>query len=160
MSTTNPLIDLMKEYGVEVWMLGSNEKPDPMSIKVADMLTEIHRLRPYEFTSFAADVQQWQRETFPGGTAVGAANHLLEEAGELADELERFNETDDYNALGMAEEEAADVFLLLIAVSGLVGFDLMDAAKTKMAKNRARVWETAPNDRGYRKHIEQEGGEE
>lgn len=108
-----------------------------------------------DFAAFAADVQQWQRETFPGGSAIGAVNHLLEEAGELADELERHRETGDDNALGLAEEEAADVLLLLIAVAGLVGFDLLAAARTKMVKNRQRIWESTPNRRGYRKHIDQ-----
>jgi NTP pyrophosphatase (non-canonical NTP hydrolase) len=107
-----------------------------------------------DFSTFAVDVQQWQRETFPGGSALGAANHLLEEALELVADLERYGETGDENALGQAGEEAADVLLLLIAVAGLVGFDLMDEAHRKMEKNRARTWETVPNERGYRKHIE------
>lgn len=109
---------------------------------------------PDGFAKFAADVQEWQRETFPGGTSVGAVEHLVEEAGELADAI-KHGPSDE-----AVREEAADVLLLLIAVVGLEGFDLMAAAQEKMAINRARAWETVPNERGYRKHIEQaEGGQ-
>lgn len=103
-----------------------------------------------DFNRFATEVQQWQRETFPGGSSYGAVEHLVEEAGELAYAVKH----GPSNAA--VREEAADVLLLLIAVAGLEGFDLMAAAQHKMRINRERTWETAPNERGYRKHIEAE----
>lgn len=104
-----------------------------------------------DFNEFALSVQQWQRETFPGGDSEGAAYHLLEEAQELVREIE------SSEFASRIEEEAADVFLLLIAVAGLEEFNLMDVAQRKMEKNRVRVWETEKNERGYRKHIESNG---
>jgi hypothetical protein len=45
MTDTNDLIDLMREYGVEVYMLGTDEESSPTGVALADMLTEIHMLR-------------------------------------------------------------------------------------------------------------------
>jgi hypothetical protein len=42
---TDDLIDLMREYGVEVHMLGTDEDAEPSSTAMCDMLTEIHTLR-------------------------------------------------------------------------------------------------------------------
>lgn len=42
---SNDLIDLMREFGVEVRLLGTDEEPNPCEAKIADMLTEIHTLR-------------------------------------------------------------------------------------------------------------------
>jgi hypothetical protein len=44
-SGTNDLVDLMREFGVEVRMLGTDEEPSPTGVALADMLTEIHTLR-------------------------------------------------------------------------------------------------------------------
>lgn len=112
---------------------------------------------PGDFPAFAKEVQQWQRETFPGGSGLGAARHLLEEAGELVEALEPVKEGTITAALERDREmrkEAADCLLLLIAVAGLEGFDLLEAAREKMKINRARTWETSSGEKGYRKHIE------
>lgn len=42
---SNDLIDLMREYGIEVQMLGTDESPSPAEVALAHMLTEIHTLR-------------------------------------------------------------------------------------------------------------------
>jgi hypothetical protein len=41
----NDLTDLIREYGVEVHMLGTGEEPTPTGVVLADMLTEISTLR-------------------------------------------------------------------------------------------------------------------
>lgn len=60
--SSNDLIGLMKEFGVEVRMLGTDEEPNPNGVAMADMLTEIHRLRnrvaAYEAPDFDAE---WKR---------------------------------------------------------------------------------------------------
>lgn len=46
--TSNELIALMREFNLEVKMLGPSDDPDPSSPDIAAMLTEIHRLRQIE----------------------------------------------------------------------------------------------------------------
>jgi len=107
---------------------------------------------PLTLESLAAEIRAWQIETFPNGTPLGAAEHLLEEARELVQELRGMGKPRAYD-FDRVREEAADVLLLLIAVAGMVGFDLLPAAVDKMEINRNRTWESEPNERGYRKHV-------
>lgn len=84
-------------------------------------------------------VVEWAGKTFPGQTAKSKADHLLDEARELA----------DAPADG---EEMADVFLLLLHIAHMGGVDLMEEARKKLAKNQARQW-SAPDDRGVYHHV-------
>lgn len=90
-----------------------------------------------------SEIVEWQRETFPNASTIGAARHLLEEAHELVAAVE----SDEF---GLAEEEAADVLLLLLSVCDKIGANLLEAARTKLDKNRQRTWHATPD--GYFKH--------
>lgn len=80
----------------------------------------------------------WQHEVFPNNTAIGAANHLLEEAQELV------NKVDD-------PMEIADIFILLLAVSDRNNIDLLEAVYMKHKINLRRTF--GPMDEnGVRRH--------
>ena len=86
---------------------------------------------------FQRDVVAWQQRTFPNATVGTIISHLQEEIAELA-ELP-------------SGEEAADVFMLLLALAGWMDFKLSDAAEAKFAVNQERRWTvTAPG--GHTKH--------
>jgi NTP pyrophosphatase (non-canonical NTP hydrolase) len=67
---------------------------------------------------------------------------LLEEAGEFAKAARK------HGGMGFAddtqrkdvEEEAADVFIILLGLCNMLNIDLEQAFRTKEAKNKKRVW--------------------
>lgn len=64
--TSNELLDLMREYGVKVEMLGTEEEPSPNSLAIGDMLLEIHGLRA-KVAELAMGLEASLRVTFPEG---------------------------------------------------------------------------------------------
>lgn len=88
---------------------------------------------------FGAEVAQWAEATFPGQTAKSKADHLVDEARELADA------PDD-------GEEMADVLLLLLHIAHMQGVNLMLEARKKLEINKRRQWGPA-DTRGVHKHV-------
>lgn len=95
-----------------------------------------------DIRSLQRDVAEWAEQAFPGQTAKSKADHLVDEARELAD--------DPSNG-----EEMADVFILLLHIAYMGDVDLMLEARKKMAKNRLRQW-GPPDARGVCHHVESE----
>lgn len=91
-----------------------------------------------------AEVNEWQRATFPDGTARSAAVHLLKEAHELA--------ADPHDA-----EEMADVLMLVAGVADRAGVDLHAALRAKLEKNRQRKW-GKPDADGVVEHVREPEG--
>lgn len=85
------------------------------------------------------EIYEWQQATFGGGTEYGRVMHFLEELKEYMADLSN-------------GEEAADVFLLFIAITKNRGIDLRAEAERKLAINKKRTWAKAPG--GYSKHQE------
>lgn len=68
---------------------------------------------------------------------------LMEEVGELAKAIRKQHgmKTDDNSQKHDVEEEAADVFWLLIDLCNRLGIDLEQAFADKEAKNAQRTWQ-------------------
>lgn len=88
---------------------------------------------------FQREVSTWAQETFPNQTPASKLAHLCDEVEEL-----KLCPDDG--------EEMADIFILLLNLAEMNGFDLMHEARAKMTKNRARKW-GKPDERGVCKHI-------
>lgn len=67
---------------------------------------------------------------------------LVEEMGELAKAIRKANgqKVDKKSKIHEVEEEAADVFWLLIDLCNRLGIDLEKAFRAKEAKNQQREW--------------------
>jgi NTP pyrophosphatase (non-canonical NTP hydrolase) len=67
---------------------------------------------------------------------------LVEEVGELAKAIRKNNgqKTGEHSKIHDVEEEAADVFWLLVDVCNRLEIDLAAAFEAKEAKNRNREW--------------------
>lgn len=87
---------------------------------------------------------KWAEETFPDSTELSVLKHMQEELNELGKAINPEDKA----------EEAADVLLLLCHYCYKNKIDLSMAAKSKLATNKSRNWETKMNDKGYFKHIE------
>jgi len=92
-----------------------------------------------ETLQFQREVSEWAKATFPNQTPSSKLAHMREEFAELV-----ADPTDG--------EEMADIFILLLNLADMHGFDLMEQARAKMAKNRARKW-GKPDERGVCHHI-------
>lgn len=90
------------------------------------------------------DIHAWQTETFVDGTEEGRIAHFLEEIREYLK-----NPGDG--------EEAADVFLLFIAIIKNRGIDLRAESERKLEINKARTWAKVAG--GYSKHVGGNDGE-
>ena len=84
------------------------------------------------------DIHVWQTETFVDGTEEGRIEHWKEEIAEYL--------KDPSNG-----EEAADVFLLFVAILKNRGVDLRAEAERKLEINKKRQWAKAAG--GYSKHV-------
>ena len=92
----------------------------------------------------AADIIEWQDETFPGGEPEGCFNHLYEE---VTEELA----SNPYDI-----EEQADCFFLIIALATRCGYSLDDfcaAIADKLTKNKSRTW-GPPDQYGVIHHVD------
>lgn len=84
------------------------------------------------------EIFAWQQATFVDGTEEGRIAHFQEEI-------------EEYLADPSNGEEAADAFLLFVAIFKNRGIDLRAEAERKLEINKARTWAKAPG--GYSKHI-------
>jgi hypothetical protein len=94
-------------------------------------------------------ITDWQRKTFPDGTALSQLRHLSDEVNECYAEV----------ALGNREKakvEFADCFILLFGSASRFGLgyeEILDAIDDKMLINEARTW-NKPDGNGVVKHVE------
>lgn len=97
---------------------------------------------PPPLIEFQREISEWAATTFPHQTPASKVAHLTDEVKELAD-----NPGDG--------EEMADCFILLLNLADMGGFDLLEEARKKMAKNKLRIW-GAPDARGVCRHVKPE----
>jgi hypothetical protein len=90
-------------------------------------------------STISKDVAEWAEKTFPNQTPKSKAEHLVDEAKELAEKPGDM-------------EEMADVFLLLVHIAYMQGVNLLEAARKKLEINRKRQWGPA-DERGVHKHV-------
>ncbi len=124
-------------------------------------------IRP-TLNSLHQSIAAWQKRTFPNATPEGAVEHLRREAEELHEHFfEWSGDTDPYGNLIFNErrqpgqplpssvdviaEEAADVFFMIVQLSTVVGFSLVEAVAKKYAKNIRRTWKE-PDEYGVVEH--------
>lgn len=98
---------------------------------------------PRNWDAFIRDAATWADKQFSAATSASKAEHLRREAIELAE------------SGGKDAEEMADVFLLLIHLSHGENVDLLEEARKKLAKNKARKWGT-PDAQGVVEHLRKE----
>lgn len=84
------------------------------------------------------EIFEWQQATFLDATEEGRIKHFEEEVEEYLD--------DPSNG-----EEAADAFMLFVAIFKNNGIDLNAEVEKKLAINKSRVWKKVPG--GYSKHV-------
>lgn len=101
------------------------------------------------------DVAEWQKETFKGADAYGAAEHLRREASEVHQLLWH---SDAHNLIRRPVvdvldlgEEMADVFFMLVQLATTAKIDLPCFVQAKLEKNKRRTWK-APDSRGVVEH--------
>lgn len=87
------------------------------------------------------EIYAWQQATFIDATSEGRIAHFKEE---IAEYLENPN----------SGEEAADVFMLFVAVFKYHDVDLRAEVERKLEINKERTWAKVPG--GYSKHVKGE----
>ncbi|KKN98441.1 hypothetical protein LCGC14_0145430 [marine sediment metagenome] len=94
-----------------------------------------------KYAEFAIHAIHWARETFGGGKEriVPVVKHIHKEAEELLEHP-------------LDPVEAADILILLLRHSDLVGYDLLEEAKKKLEINKKRKW-GKPDSEGIIEHI-------
>lgn len=92
-----------------------------------------------ELITFQREVSEWAQATFPHQTPASKIAHLQDEVRELAE-------------CPSDGEEMADCFILLLSLAEMHGCDLLQEARAKMTKNRARKWGKA-DERGVCHHL-------
>ena len=97
--------------------------------------------------AFQEQVGAWGDETFPHSTPASVVAHLMDEVGELADDIAHANNDG-------IPSEAADCFLLLLHTAHKCGFDLQEEAERKFLVNKGRRW-GEPDERGVVRHVEE-----
>lgn len=101
-----------------------------------------------------ADIREWQQRRFPQASYAGTAEHQRREREELAEEL-----ADRVFLLIQSEWLEPDVtqfgrqLWLTCRAAQLLGVDLEDAVRRKLAKNQARTWPAAPDAAGVYEHV-------
>jgi hypothetical protein len=93
----------------------------------------------YDIRNITLDIVSWADEVFPERTPEGTINKLIEELKELSD-----NPLDAW--------EMADVFILLLDLCDMLGFDLAKITAHKMNVNRNRRWHI---ENGVFKHVKE-----
>lgn len=115
-----------------------------------------------DVSALQREVQAWADIIFADRTTASVLAHLREEVGELeiAVDSEPWVRTPETEAAWFSRiaEECADVGLLLMSLTSLIGEDLASLMAVKHALNKGRRW-TRQMD-GYRKHTEEETGDE
>lgn len=95
------------------------------------------------------EITAWQEETFGNATALSKVNHLIEEVGELKEDLENGNP--------MVKHEFADCILLLYGSAKSHGFsynDINTIIREKFEIVKQRKW-GEPDENGVVKHIKE-----
>lgn len=105
-------------------------------IRVKDQMIEA--LQQESAIAFQVAVNAWQDETFPHATPKSIMTHLKREVAELEE--------------AYGEDEGADVYILLLALAGKVGYKLHAAARRKMLENYQRKWKQPDKD-GVVEHV-------
>lgn len=100
---------------------------------------------PRTLQEIAKEINDWQDRIFIHATPLSAAKHLQREIRELIFDIENGNPK-------TAESEVADCFILLLAVTYLLGIDLEQATDEKMAINFKRSW-GEPDADGVVEHV-------
>ena len=93
-------------------------------------------------TETQCSIAEWQQANFPAATKEGIIRHLSEEFEEFL--FAASNPTSIIDA----EEEAADILILLYAWSTANNIDLQSAVNEKMRINRSRTWIIQPDGTG------------
>lgn len=120
--------DVCSHCAGELYAVGVREiKSRPAVLRLDDVL---------------AEVNAWQRETFPHATPKSVVEHLRREAYEL------WQHPHDQN-------EWADVLFLLAGAADLIGTPLADVVARKLDINRARTW-GEPDELGVSEHVRSE----
>ncbi|MCP4897850.1 MAG: DUF550 domain-containing protein [bacterium] len=88
---------------------------------------------------------EWAVETFGDERVPQIIKHLYREVEEL----------DEAQTKGSIPEEAADCYLLLLAVAHHEGFSLNVEAEKKLKVNRTRTW-GEPDAEGVREHVRED----
>lgn len=113
---------------------------------------QLHHKRNMEaIQALMSLINEWERATFPGQTALGKAEHLKKEVEELCVELEKDLTSDD------CKTEVADCFILLLNIAARTGMDaaeLLSVIDRKMIINKNRKWGKI-NSMGFATHIEE-----
>lgn len=86
-----------------------------------------------ELSEFQKKVGEWGNETFNSKGDIRKQEFINGRLVHLNKELEEF-------IISLHPEEAADCFLLLLHLSHLLNFDLLEEARKKMEINRKRKW--------------------
>lgn len=87
------------------------------------------------------DVVEWANSLMPDRTPEEAFRKLMEE------------EIEEMKAAPNDPMEYADAIIILLDLAYLLGIDIVDAVKSKMAINRARKWKI---ENGLFKHLKEE----
>jgi hypothetical protein len=107
------------------------------TIRVKDQVNGA--LRRESAVTFQRDVNAWQDKTFPHATPQSILAHVRRELAELEDDPSD-------------PAEAADIYILLLALAGKVGYDLHNVAAAKMDENYTRTW-GKPDAEGVVEHV-------
>lgn len=94
-----------------------------------------------------ANIQHWQKKTFPNSDSAAKYNHLIKETLELKEAL--INK--DHKNI---REELADCMILLIGIAGCNNIDITEAASEKMEINKNRKW-GIPDKNGVVLHLKE-----
>ena len=101
-------------------------------------------------SQFQHDTGSWASKTFPKSNRGTICSHFREEAREFAGGYNDYGV--NYIEPSHDPEEAADCLLLLLHHAHIEGYDLLDYAIEKLAKNQQRDWLTEPTEGGHFKH--------
>lgn len=93
------------------------------------------------------DIQEWQRETFPGVAPKDALGRMLQEADELEEVMDELPNV----PVSEVMDELADVFIVMCQVAAALDGDLSDAVTRKMNINLSREWKINPDGTGQHK---------
>lgn len=140
---TNPPDKQKMRFGYNTGMTyrvpASTPYPSPITQAVEPLEKAHDSAVDASTTEFQREISTWAAQTFPGQTPASKVEHLIEEVNELRD-----NPSDG--------EEMADCVILLFNLAEMGGFDLLEEARKKMAKNKLRKW-GPPDERGVCHHI-------
>ncbi len=116
----------------------AGESREKISLLEARLNETLRQLQEKAFDVLQAEINVWQRKTFPESTKETVLKHLSREVKELCDHQN--------------PEEAADCTMLLLAFSEKCGICLLDAVRAKFEICKKREW-GEPDAEGVREHV-------